>query len=82
MVLGPVPTNWPMALNAKQLAGILVVGIEDDSPLKKRGVSAGTIITAIAGQPVRSLLDFQKVLNDVPSEKCDVQLADQVVTAQ
>ena len=82
MVLGPVPTNWPMALNAKQLAGILVVGIEGDSPLKKRGVSAGTIITAIAGQPVRSLLDFQKVLNDVPSEKCDVQLADQVVTAQ
>jgi serine protease Do len=82
MVLGPVPTNWPMALNAKQLAGILVVGIEDDSPLKKRGVSAGTIITAIAGQPVRSLLDFQKILNDVPAEKCDVQLADQVVAAQ
>ncbi|MGD0461165.1 MAG: trypsin-like peptidase domain-containing protein [Tepidisphaeraceae bacterium] len=82
MVLGPVPSNWPTALNAKQLAGILVVGIEDDSPLKKRGVSAGRIITAIAGQPVRSLLDFQKVLNDVPPEKCDVQLADQVVTAQ
>jgi serine protease Do len=82
MVLGPVPTNWPMALNAKQLAGILVVGIEDDSPLKKRGVSAGAIITAIAGQPVKSLLEFQKVLNDVPPEKCDVQLADQVVAAQ
>jgi serine protease Do len=82
MVLGPVPTNWPMTLNAKQLPGILVVGIEDDSPLKKRGVSAGTIITAIAGQPVRSLLDFQKVLNDVPAENCDVQLANQVVAAQ
>lgn len=83
MVLGPVPTNWPVAAkNDKPLSGILVVGIEDDSPLKKRGVCAGTIITAIAGQPVKSLLDFQKVLNDVPPEKCDVQLADQVVAAQ
>jgi serine protease Do len=83
MVLGPVPTNWPMAIKSdKHLAGILVVGIDDDSPLKKRGISAGTIITAIAGQPVNSLLDFQKVLNDVPPEKCDVQLADQVVAAQ
>ncbi len=83
MVLGPVPANWSMAAkNDKPPSGILVVGIEDDSPLKKRGVCAGTIITAIAGQPVKSLLDFQKVLNDVPPEKCDVQLADQVVAAQ
>ncbi|HEX4054050.1 MAG TPA: trypsin-like peptidase domain-containing protein [Tepidisphaeraceae bacterium] len=83
MVLGPVPTNWPgTAGNDKPLSGILVVGIEDDSPLKKRGVCAGTIITAIAGQPVKTLLDFQKVLSDFPPEKCDVQLADQVVAAQ
>ena len=83
MVLGPVPMNWPPAIKTdKHLTGILVVGIDDDSPLKKRGVSAGTIITAIAGQPVNSLLDFQKVLSDVPPEKCDVQLADQVVSAQ
>jgi serine protease Do len=83
MALGPVPTNWPMAAkNDKPMSGVLVVGIQDDSPLKKRGVSAGTIITAIAGQPVRSLFDFQKILNDFPPEKCDVQLADQVVAAQ
>jgi serine protease Do len=83
MVLGPVPANWLTLLkNQTRSAGILVLGIEDDSPLKKQGVAAGAVITAIAGQPVKSLLDLQKVLNDVPPEKCDVRLADQVMTAE
>jgi S1-C subfamily serine protease len=82
MILAPLPSNWPSAtVSEKHSAGILVVGIQDDSPLKSRGINAGTVITAIGGQPIKSLVDLQRVLNDIPAEKCDVQLADQVVSA-
>ncbi len=79
MALGPVPKNW---LGASQAAmkdgachGILVIGIEDDSPFKKQGISAGSVITSIAGRPVTSVLDLQKVLNDVPADQCAIQLS-------
>jgi S1-C subfamily serine protease len=76
MVLGPVPGNWPMAVNdEKHRAGILVVGIRDDSPLKKQGVSAGMVITAIAGRPVATMLEVQRILNDFPPERCTVETA-------
>ena len=76
MVLGPVPTNWPVAArDEKNRAGILVVGIRDDSPLKKQGVSAGMVITAIAGHPVATMLEVQRILNDVPPERCTVETA-------
>jgi serine protease Do len=76
MVLGPVPSNWPVAMSdLKHRAGILVVGIQDDSPLKKQGVCAGTVITAIAGRPVANMLEVQRILNDVPPEQCTVQTA-------
>jgi serine protease Do len=76
MALGPIPANWPGAsTDDKQHAGILVVGIQDDSPLKKQGVSAGTIITAIAGHPVATILEMQRILNDIPPEQCTVQTA-------
>jgi serine protease Do len=76
MVLGPVPANWPLASsNEKHRAGILVVGIQDDSPLKKQGLCAGMVITAIAGRPVGSMMEVQRVLNDVPPEQCSVETA-------
>ncbi|MGD0387581.1 MAG: trypsin-like peptidase domain-containing protein [Tepidisphaeraceae bacterium] len=76
MVLGPVPTNWRAAVSdAKHRAGILVVGIQDDSPLRKQGVCVGTVITAIAGRPVANMLEVQRILNDVPPEQCTVQTA-------
>ena len=76
MVLGPVPINWPVAVNDdKHRAGILVVGIQDDSPLKKQGVCAGMVITAIAGRPVASMLEVQRILNDIPPDRCTVETA-------
>jgi serine protease Do len=78
MVLGPVPANWPaIAGDARHRAGILVVAIQDDSPLRKQGVCAGTVITAIAGHPVVTMLELQRILNDVPPEQCTVQTAAQ-----
>jgi serine protease Do len=76
MELGPVPMNWPGSSRDEQhRAGVLVVGIQDDSPLKKQGVSAGMVITAIAGHPVASMLEMQRILNDVPAEQCTVETA-------
>jgi serine protease Do len=76
MELGPVPMNWPLALrDEKHRAGVLVVGIQDDSPLKKQGICAGMVITAIAGHPVASMLEMQRILNDVPPEQCTVETA-------
>ena len=53
----------------------LVVGIQDDSPLKKQGVCAGMVITAIAGHHVGTMLEVQRILNDVPPERCTVETA-------
>jgi serine protease Do len=75
MALGPIPTDWPAARGLKHLAGILVVAIETDSPLRKQGIIAGSVINSVAGRPVTSLIDLQEILNDVPPEKCEVTLA-------
>jgi serine protease Do len=75
MELGPVPTNWPAAKQPNGLVGILVIGIEDDSPMKKQGLCAGTVITGIAGRPVATMTQLQKLLNDLPAEQCTVQTA-------
>jgi S1-C subfamily serine protease len=79
MVLGPAPANHsgavPAASTDRPAGGILVIAIADDSPLKKQGINAGAVITAVAGRPVPSMLELQKVLNDVPAEQCTLQLA-------
>jgi serine protease Do len=76
LVLGPVPANWTSTPgDDKHKAGILVVGIQDDSPLKKQGLHAGMVITAIAGHPVATILELQRLLNDIPPEQCTVETA-------
>jgi S1-C subfamily serine protease len=76
MVLGPVPANWTSTpRDDKHRSGILVVGIQDDSPLKKQGLHAGMVITAIAGHPVATILELQRLLNDIPPEQCTVETA-------
>jgi S1-C subfamily serine protease len=79
MVLGPWLSSRggavPAASTDRPSGGILVLAIADDSPFKKQGVSAGAVITAVAGRPVPSMLELQKVLNDVPAEQCTLQIA-------
>jgi S1-C subfamily serine protease len=62
--------------SAKRIAGILVISIDTDSPLKKQGVNTGCVITSVAGRSVTSMLDLQRVINDVPADKCDVRVTD------
>jgi serine protease Do len=75
MILGPVPANWLGAKSDHTACGVLVVGLDSDCPLRKKGVNTGSVITAIAGHPVATLLELQAVLNDVLPEQCEVQLA-------
>jgi len=69
MLLGPIPAQWDFGAAAKRPeAGLMVIGIEPGSPHAKEGVVQGSVITAVAGKPVRDVTELQRVINDVPPE--------------
>jgi hypothetical protein len=46
----------------------MVLGVDDDSPLRGR-VSAGSVLTSIAGKPIASLADLLDVASgDLPAD--------------
>src|ERR1051325_6256902 len=47
-----IPTASQKGLNREQATGLLVVGVEDDSPASKGGLIVGDILVAVAGVPV------------------------------
>jgi serine protease Do len=91
LVLGPIPPNWlgagaiAAASKDKRVAGLLVIAVNDDSPLKSQGIAPGSVITSIGGKPVNTIVEMQNLLNDLPPSQCTVQLAPtvtQVVSVQ
>jgi S1-C subfamily serine protease len=44
--------------------GVLVVGMEDDTPAKKAGLTEGDIVIELDGKPVRNIDDLQRLLTD------------------
>jgi serine protease Do len=70
MLLGPVPANWSESDKSK--SGVLVLGIDETSPMKKEGLVVGSIISTLAGRPVSCVADLLKIINDVPPEQCQV----------
>jgi serine protease Do len=75
MLLGPIPANWD-GFKAKKIdGGLMVLGISDDSPMARK-VATGTIITSVAGKPVRAVEDLQTILNDTPAAQCSIQFSD------
>jgi serine protease Do len=81
LVVGPIPDNWlgagaiAAASKEKHIAGLLVIAVNDDSPLKSQGVLPGSVITSVAGKPVSSVVDMQNILNTIPPAECTIQLA-------
>jgi serine protease Do len=75
LLLGPIPANWDGAKSKKIDGGLMVLGVADDSPLARK-VSTGTIITSVAGKPVRAVQDLQTILNDTPAPECSIQFSD------
>jgi serine protease Do len=71
--LGPIPTGWGGASGTKHVTGILVITVDDDSPLKSQGIAPGTLITSVAGHAVNTLAEMQDILNSVPADKCVLQ---------
>jgi S1-C subfamily serine protease len=81
MLLGPIPENWlaDKPETAKKIpgtGGVMVLAVNKDSPMLKEGVTSGSIIVSIAGRPVGAISELQAVINETPSEKFSVQLAD------
>jgi S1-C subfamily serine protease len=44
--------------------GVLVVGMEDNTPAKKAGLTEGDIVIELDGKPVRNIDDLQRLLTD------------------
>jgi S1-C subfamily serine protease len=44
--------------------GVLVVGLEDDSPAKQSGLTEGDIVIELDGKPIRHIDDLQRLLTD------------------
>ena len=75
MLLGPIPANWDFGPATKRPdKGVMVLGIDANSPAVKDGVQAGAVITGIAGRTVADVLELQKVLNDLPPEQWRIDL--------
>jgi serine protease Do len=88
ITLAAVPANWtpttPGAKAGEAPAGVYVLGVEDTEAAKKFGIKPGQIITAIAGQAIKSVADLQKVIDTIPPEDVKLQTADTaaIATAQ
>jgi S1-C subfamily serine protease len=56
-------------------AGLRVMSVEANCPLKGEGACQGARITSVAGRPVGSLIELLQVINDAPSEDCAVSFS-------
>jgi len=74
LVLSAVPEHF----NGKgeklpqHAAGLIVVGMDESSPLAKK-VSLGTIITAVAGKTVGSIVDLQQIIEGTPQDEWKIE---------
>jgi serine protease Do len=71
MVLAPIPANWAGGKQDTRQQGLIVIGLEKDSPFAKR-VTQGCVITSIAGKAVSSLIDLQRIVDGTLPEICEI----------
>ncbi|MGE5608920.1 MAG: trypsin-like peptidase domain-containing protein [Bacillota bacterium] len=81
LLLAQASSNCSDGHGKTSASGVMVLGVEKDSPLSKQGVTPGSIITSIGSRPVRDLLEMLEIINDVPAEQCHLQLAAPPVAA-
>lgn len=58
----PLPADLRQQHGLKQSAGLLVVGVEPDSPASRAGLVLGDVLLALSGQPVENADDLQTML--------------------
>jgi S1-C subfamily serine protease len=71
LLFGPIPGNWDAGKGNRN--GVIVLGVASNSPLASK-VTVGSIVTSIAGKPLHEIRDLQAILNDTPSENCNIEV--------
>lgn len=85
MLLGPIPENWDFGATPRPAGGLMVIAVDAHSPVLREGFGQGSIITAVAGKPVRDVPELQRILNESSPRDCTIDWArtsGQVVSAQ
>jgi serine protease Do len=75
LVLGPIPSDWDFGSAPRPESGLMVLAVNEGSPMAKQGISIGSVITKVAGKTVSAVSDLQSILHETPAEQCKVQLA-------
>lgn len=71
LLVGPVPGHWTSVSDGA--TGVMVLAVNRGNGVSTpANVDTGTVITAVAGKPVASLADLQRIVNDTPAEQCSV----------
>jgi serine protease Do len=74
MLLGPIPANWDFS-GPRPARGVMVLGVDVNSPAVKEGIQAGAVITAIGGRQVADVVELQRIINEIPPEQWHVEIA-------
>ncbi len=61
----PITPDVARQLNLRGLEGVVVAGVEDDSPAAEAGMQRGDVIREVNRQRVRSLQDFERATKDL-----------------
>ena len=66
------------SLDADRGPGLAVAHVDPSSPFARFGVRDGSVLRTVAGRPVRSIVELQDVINDVPLPQCALGTSDPV----
>jgi S1-C subfamily serine protease len=70
-----IPAESQKALKREQETGLLLVGLEDDSPAGKAGLMVGDILVSIAGEPVEHHDElFTRLSGDVVGKSISIEI--------
>ena len=75
LVLSSVPANFKDATANAAATGLIVVAMDEASPLAKKGIALGTVITTVAGKAVGSIMELQKIIEATPQEAWEIGTA-------
>ena len=75
LVLSSVPANFKDAKATAAATGLIVVAMDEASPLAKKGIALGTVITTVAGKAVSSIMELQKIIEATPQEQWEIGTA-------
>jgi serine protease Do len=72
LLLGPIPQNWPAKNGPKPSQGVVVLAVSKTSRFAKDKIQEGDVILSIAGRALADVTDLQRVLNDLPPNKREI----------